>query len=158
MTCLDDLPVATALLSLPRRIPMNPTLALLTICLVTSSAKCQTKQAGKQFVPACIGFYNVENLFDTIGSPDINDIDFTPGSPKQWNTGRYQRKLERLAGVIGGRQVLGLSCRWLDGAVRQQCAGHLPFERQARANGSFPILPTGSTDPDRASGLPRSRR
>ena len=25
---------------------------------------------------------------------------------------------------------LGLSRRWLDGAVRQQCAGHLPFERQ----------------------------
>ncbi len=25
---------------------------------------------------------------------------------------------------------LGLSCRQLDGAVRQQCAGHLPFERQ----------------------------
>ena len=42
---------------------------------------------------------------------------------------------------------LGLSCRWLYGAVRQQCAGHLSFERQARANGSFPILPTGSTDP-----------
>lgn len=97
---------------------MNPTLALLTICLVTSSAMCQTKQAGKQFVPACIGFYNVENLFDTIGSPDINDIDFTPGSPKQWNTGRYQRKLERLAGVIGdmgkdvhpeGLHLLGLA-------------------------------------------------
>ena len=53
---------------------------------------------------------------------------------------------------------LGLSCRWLDRAVRQQCAGHLPFERQATANGSFTIRPTGTTDPDRASGLPRSRR
>ena len=48
----------------------------------------------------------------------------------------------------GEDRVVGLSCRWLDGAVRQQCAGHLSFERQARANGSFPILPTGSTDPE----------
>ena len=43
---------------------------------------------------------------------------------------------------------LGLSRRWLDGAVRQQCAGHLPFERQATANGSFTIRPTGTTDPE----------
>ena len=27
------------------------------------------------------------------------------------------------------RPVFGLCCRQLDGAVRQQCAGHLPFER-----------------------------
>jgi len=39
-----------------------------------------------------------------------------------------------------------LSCRWFDGAVRQQCAGHLPFERQATVNSGFPILPTGTTD------------
>lgn len=47
----------------------------------------------------------------------------------------------------GRLPVVGLSCRCLYGAVRQQCAGHLPFERQARANGGFSILPTGSTDP-----------
>jgi hypothetical protein len=45
------------------------------------------------------------------------------------------------------RQQFGLSCRWLYGAVRQQCAGHLPFERQATPNGGFSILPTGATDP-----------
>ena len=42
---------------------------------------------------------------------------------------------------------LGLSCRWLYGAVRQQCVGHLPFERQARANGGFSVRRTGTTDP-----------
>lgn len=58
----------------------------------------------------------------------------------------------------GRLPVVGLSCRCLYGAVRQQCAGHLPFERQARANGGFSILPTGSTDPERyytVSALPR---
>ena len=43
---------------------------------------------------------------------------------------------------------LGLSCRWLDGTVRQQCVGHLPFERQARANGGFSVRRTGSIDPE----------
>ena len=50
--------------------------------------------------------------------------------------------------VMAMGQVVGLSCRWLDGAVRQQCAGHLPFERQARANGGFSVRRTGTTDPD----------
>jgi len=43
--------------------------------------------------------------------------------------------------------LVGLSCRWLDRAVRKQCAGHLPFERQATVNGGFSILPIGTTDP-----------
>ena len=51
---------------------------------------------------------------------------------------------------------LGLSRRWLDGAVRQQCAGHLPFERQATANGSFTIRPTGTTDPEPTNAAKQS--
>ena len=51
--------------------------------------------------------------------------------------------------VIEMCRVLGLSCRWLDGTVRQQCVGHLPFERQARANGGFSVRRTGSIDPIR---------
>ena len=57
-----------------------------------------------------------------------------------------------------GRQVIGLSCRWLDGALRQQCAGHQPFERQATMNGGFSILPTGSTDPMQPLIYPTSGR
>ena len=48
----------------------------------------------------------------------------------------------------GLRKQLGLSCRWLYGAVRQQCAGHLPFKRRETANGGFSVLPTGTTDPE----------
>lgn len=47
--------------------------------------------------------------------------------------------------VIEMCRVLGLSCRCLYGAVRQQCAGHLPFERRETANGGFSVLPTGTT-------------
>lgn len=54
----------------------------------------------QKLAPVCIGFYNVENLFDTLDTPDVNDAEFTPGSKKQWNTERYYDKLNKLAKVI----------------------------------------------------------
>ncbi len=44
--------------------------------------------------------YNVENLFDTIDNPHKVDNEFLPNGKKQWNTVRYQEKLEHLAQVI----------------------------------------------------------
>ncbi len=49
-----------------------------------------------------IGFYNLENLFDTINSPGVNDEEFTPQSVKQWNARRYADKLNKIAEVISG--------------------------------------------------------
>ena len=49
-------------------------------------------------------------------------------------------------------QLLGLSCRWLDGTVRQQCVNHLPFARRATVNGGFSVRRTGSIDPIQPSG------
>lgn len=46
------------------------------------------------------GFYNVENLFDTIDDPVTMDEDFTPGGKLQWNTARYQTKLDHIAAVM----------------------------------------------------------
>jgi endonuclease/exonuclease/phosphatase family metal-dependent hydrolase len=60
------------------------------------------RAVAQEFVPALVGFYNVENLFDTLDTPGINDEEYTPGSPKQWNTARYERKLDRLSEVIAG--------------------------------------------------------
>ncbi|TND09529.1 MAG: extracellular nuclease [Bacteroidetes bacterium] len=61
-----------------------------------------------------IGFYNVENLFDTIDDPKINDEEFLPGAKNKWNTQRYTTKLKNLSKVIlemnGGKgmDVLGV--------------------------------------------------
>lgn len=44
--------------------------------------------------------YNVENLFDTINSPQTEDDDFTPGGEKAWTYERYSKKLNDLARVI----------------------------------------------------------
>ena len=48
----------------------------------------------------CIGFYNLENLFDTLDTPDVLDTEFTPEGPKLWSSQRYQEKLDHLARVI----------------------------------------------------------
>lgn len=45
-------------------------------------------------------FYNVENLFDTINDPAIDDDEFLPSSAKKWNTEKYNKKLENIAKVI----------------------------------------------------------
>ena len=54
----------------------------------------------KQAKVACIGFYNLENLFDTIDDPKIDDAEFLPNSANQWNSKRYHEKLSHLAEVI----------------------------------------------------------
>ncbi len=49
---------------------------------------------------AVVGFYNVENLFDTIDSPDTDDYEFTPEGSGRWNAERYHRKLGQISQVI----------------------------------------------------------
>ena len=65
---------------------------------------------------AVIGFYNVENLFDTIDDPLKDDEQFLPDGEYRWGTERYNAKLENLSKVIellaqldGGLVVLGVS-------------------------------------------------
>lgn len=47
-----------------------------------------------------VGFYNVENLFDTIDDPNTFDGEYLPDSMRQWNTDKYQTKINNLAKVI----------------------------------------------------------
>ncbi len=49
-----------------------------------------------------LAHYNVENLFDTLNDPAINDEEFLPDTPKTWNRVRYEAKLDKLAEVIAG--------------------------------------------------------
>ncbi|MCR4965167.1 MAG: endonuclease/exonuclease/phosphatase family protein [Bacteroidales bacterium] len=63
-----------------------------------------------------IGFYNVENLFDTINDPEKNDEQFLPNGDYRWTSERYLNKLEKISQVIsdmaklpGGLVVLGVS-------------------------------------------------
>lgn len=61
-----------------------------------------------------VGFYNLENLFDTINDPKINDEEFLPASANLWGTERYVTKLNHMAEVISamntpqGIDILGV--------------------------------------------------
>lgn len=47
-----------------------------------------------------IGFYNLENLFDTYDDPAHNDEEFLPDGKNQWTEAKYQKKLANMAKVI----------------------------------------------------------
>ena len=47
-----------------------------------------------------LGFYNLENLFDTIDDPNKNDEEFLPNGKNRWNTLKYSTKLEHMAYAI----------------------------------------------------------
>jgi predicted extracellular nuclease len=47
-----------------------------------------------------IGFYNLENLFDTIDDSRTLDDDFTEFSEKKWNEKRFRKKVRKLGRVI----------------------------------------------------------
>ncbi len=90
-------------------------LNLLTLALLIVFCLSAYAQSNKQYLRLSVGFYNVENLFDTINQADVRDEDFTPQGLNKWNTERYNEKLENLSFVIsqvgskGGPEILGLA-------------------------------------------------
>jgi hypothetical protein len=73
---------------------------------------------GSKAKVACVAFYNLENLFDTINDPNTNDEEFTPSGASRWDTEKYREKLKHLAEAIsqigdelvkGGPVVMGVS-------------------------------------------------
>ena len=57
-----------------------------------------------------IGFYNVENLFDTEHDPGKNDQAFTPEGESAWTPDKYEKKLANIASVI--RAMSEKNGRW----------------------------------------------
>jgi hypothetical protein len=58
-------------------------------------------QGEKKYKKVSIGFYNLENLFDTIYDAELLlNEEFTPESEKQWTSSRYHDKLSNMAFVI----------------------------------------------------------
>lgn len=54
----------------------------------------------KQYRPAIIAFYNLENLYDTVNNPLVNDEEFLPQGERNYNTSIYLDKLGKLSTVI----------------------------------------------------------
>ena len=47
-----------------------------------------------------VGFYNLENLFDTIHDDGKNDYEFLPDGKNKWGTLKYTNKLNNMARVL----------------------------------------------------------
>ena len=54
----------------------------------------------KQYQVVSVGFYNLENLYDTLNDPYRNDEEFLPTGAKNYTGRVYLEKLDRLAEVI----------------------------------------------------------
>jgi predicted extracellular nuclease len=80
---------------------MRSVFLLMIFCLFLLNGQAQ--QSGqRQYISAIVGFYNLENLFDTVDDPAIDDEEFLPGSAKRYNAAQYQKKLDQMAHVIQG--------------------------------------------------------
>lgn len=75
---------------------MKKHLFLLLALFATCFAGAQEKKLGLY----AIGFYNQENLFDTIHDEGKNDYDFLPNGSYHWNTMKYRNKLNNLSKVL----------------------------------------------------------
>lgn len=60
----------------------------------------QQFQKNRDYYIAAIGFWNVENLYDTLNDQWKNDEEFTPVGSNAWNGERYRKKLEHLSEAI----------------------------------------------------------
>ena len=69
---------------------------LIALTLFSSAASAQ--KAGSQ--NHVVGFYNLENLFDTYDDPAKNDEEFLPEGKNKWTEAKYQKKLQNMAKVI----------------------------------------------------------
>ncbi len=62
---------------------------------------CAQDNGERHYRIALVGFYNLENLFDTLDGPN-NDEEFLPRGAKQYTGAVYWDKLDKLVRVISG--------------------------------------------------------
>ena len=72
----------------------KPILILLTLVL---SVCASAQKIGPGHI---IGFYNLENLFDTYHDEGKNDYQYLPDGSNNWTEAKYEKKLHNMASVI----------------------------------------------------------
>ena len=110
-------------------LPLLASLLLLLGCgtagttVTTRSAANAPGTAEKRYALYGIGFYNLENLFDTIhdyaaDGSDKNDYEYLPTGTNRWGTMKYNAKLKNMSTVLsqmatdripGGATLIGIS-------------------------------------------------
>lgn len=92
---------------------LRTTAILLLLCLVAGSVS--DGSAGESDKQLYLAFWNVENLFDLINDPGVEDEEFTPAGEKRWTRKRLRNKFHSLTRVFNdmntgeGPDLLGLA-------------------------------------------------
>ena len=71
----------------------------LSLFLLLFLVSCQAKNKVERHVFA-IGFYNLENLFDTTHDEGKNDYEFLPDGSYKWDQEKYTNKLKNMSRVL----------------------------------------------------------
>ncbi|MBR1932833.1 MAG: endonuclease/exonuclease/phosphatase family protein [Prevotella sp.] len=87
---------------------MKKILTLLALVLMGATAV----HAQKKFEAHAIGFYNLENLFDTCHDEGKNDYQYLPDGTNKWTGLKYSHKLKNMSRVLSemGTDVVPYGC------------------------------------------------
>jgi hypothetical protein len=75
-------------------------MAIFAALTISVHSVAQELSTGKNYFISAIGFWNVENLYDTLNDKWKNDEDFTPEGLNAWTGSRYRTKIDHLADAI----------------------------------------------------------
>lgn len=84
---------------------MRKLLVLPFLALIMAFASLSGVSQEKKYLVAGVGFYNLENLFDTINNNGKYDFEFSPEGPKAWDSEKYHKKLRNLARAITSMKI-----------------------------------------------------
>lgn len=76
---------------------MKKFLTLITLFLLGTAV---VQAQGKRYAIYGVGFYNLENLFDTCHDEGKNDYQYLPDGPNKWTGLKYSHKLKNMARVL----------------------------------------------------------
>ncbi len=93
---------------------MKKYIALLALALLVGvSASFSQDKKEKKFALYGVGFYNLENLFDTCHDVGHNDYEYLPDGTNRWTGLKYSHKLKNMARVLsemGTDKLPGIGC------------------------------------------------
>ena len=90
---------------------MKKTMFLLALALLIGAGSAFSQE--KKFSLYGVGFYNLENLFDTCHDEGHNDYQFLPDGQYKWTGLKYSNKLKNMARVLsemGTDKLPGIGC------------------------------------------------
>ena len=77
---------------------MKKVLSLIAVMFLIGTMNAQAQE--KKFSVYAVGFYNLENLFDTCHDEGKNDFEYLPDGRNKWSGLKYTHKLRNMARVL----------------------------------------------------------